>query len=364
MVTNNYTPYQGGVVVAINTARDALRAHGYRVIIVTFDFDGESHFEDDVIRIPALWRFKYKEKPFAVPRHPYRSLRRIIKQYKPCIIHSHHPFLLGTVAYHEARRAGIPIVFTYHTFYEHYPVPRIMPIQLWQRMIARMVDRYCRRVDHIIVPSRALEERVKLLSSSFSYVPTGIDMRWFQQSNASREMPIELLTVSRLSSEKNIRSLIDAVAHLDDTFRLTIIGYGPEYEQLCEYAYQELGLSPQRVQFIINPAKEVIAEWYARAFLFLFASRHEGQGLVLAEAMASGTPVIAFPGSGVNDIVCDSVNGFLVTDSNEMAIAIANMAYDNGRYEKLVEGAVSTAQRYHPTLFGNALAQVYTSCIT
>lgn len=67
MITNNYTPYSGGVVNSIQALAHELRALGHRVIIITLDFDHKHYQEIDLVRLHCIGHFQYKQNPIALP---------------------------------------------------------------------------------------------------------------------------------------------------------------------------------------------------------------------------------------------------------------------------------------------------------
>ena len=79
---------------------------------------------------------------------------------------------------------------------------------------------------------------------------------------------------------------------------------------------------------IEKPSKQKLLELYQQADLFIFASISETQGLVLAEAMASGTPVIALDGPGQRDVIENGFNGYLVNNIGEMCQAIQQIVFN------------------------------------
>lgn len=156
-----------------------------------------------------------------------------------------------------------------------------------------------------------------------------------------------MLTVSRFVTEKNLFFLLDTMRLLDiNKFELTLIGYGSLYNELQKYAYGFCKFSPNEVRFIEKPAQEILSHEYRSADAFIFASKTETQGLVLAEAMANGLPVIAVDAPGSRDIVQSMVNGFLVANIDEMKTKLETLASDNHLHQKLSQGAVQTAQNY------------------
>ena len=153
--------------------------------------------------------------------------------------------------------------------------------------------------------------------------------------------------MGRFTQEKNIHLLFDLMKSLDDRYRLNLVGYGYYQDELEKYAYQTVGLDFHRVIFTRKPPKKMIAKLYQEADLFVFTSQSETQGLVLVEAMAAGTPVIALKGPGQNDVVVDGKNGFLVNDISKMKEIINELNDKPDLLSRLSSGASLTAQRFH-----------------
>lgn len=365
-VTNNYTPYSGGVVSSINATAAQLRALGHTVFIVTLNFLGDDHDDPShVFRVPTSARFMYKNNHMAVPLRADYHVKHFIEQCEADIVHSHHPVLLGSSALKAARELGLPCVFTYHTLYEKYTHYVPLPDAVVRPVVQATVKSYCDSVDHIVAPSSFVHEHIKAseVTTPVSIVPSPLQKMFmpsvtFAPRRANK--PFQLLFVSRFAKEKNIPLLLQMFAQLpQDTFALTLIGYGPEYEALRSYAYDELRLAPSAVQFIRKPARKVIAHWYRTADCFVFSSTTETQGLVLAEAMAGGLPVIAVDGPGQRDIVVRGENGFIVDDAQVMREMVTRIAGDSTLHAKLQRGAWKTAQEYAPSCLVKKLCACY-----
>ena len=117
MFTNTYLPHVGGVARSVKTLEDGCRARGHRVKVIAPDFDGAEK-SPDVLRVPAIQHFNGSD--FCVRLPVPNIIREFVEEFKPDIIHSHHPFLLGDAALREARKLHVPILFTHHTLYERY----------------------------------------------------------------------------------------------------------------------------------------------------------------------------------------------------------------------------------------------------
>ncbi len=370
MVSNNYTPYSGGVVSALDALIPALHAAGHEVMLITLSFL-QDHSDDPswVMRVPHIGEWTYKKNHMAIPWGADSFVFDAIKHYAPAIIHAHHPFLLGSSALKAARELGVPLVFTYHTLYEqqaHY-----IPVPEWigAPCIQKMVQSYCAQVNGIIAPSSAVRRNIQqFLPSNTSacevipscLLPIFMTQKTFAPKERVAGVPFKLVTVGRFVPEKNMRQLLDLFACLDQkSFRFTLIGYGSEFEEMQCYAYDHLGLSPAAVTFMYKPEKARIAQQYQEADLFLFGSTKDTQGLVLAESMAAGTPVVAFDGPGQRDSVRQGINGFLVNTSEHMREKIIQVAQDSRLHESLQKEAFLAAQEYLPEVIAGKVVDFY-----
>lgn len=365
MVTNNYTPYSGGVVSSLNALIPALQQAGHEIVLVAPQFLA-SHADDPiwVRRIPSFVRFVWHKNRMALPWRSKHSLAKIMHNFKPDVVHVQHPFLLGNAALNVARTHNVPVVFTYHTMYEAYahyvPLPR--RLVLW--FILRSVQRFCNGVDTVIVPSHGVQTllRERGILIPMVVIPSPLQEIFLQsyKPNEQHDNRLVLLSVGRFVPEKNMAVVLDLYAQLPhDRFRLVLIGYGVLYEALQEYAYTTLGLSQDDVQFVYKPAQEVIAQWYADADFFIFTSQTDTQGLVLVEAMAGGLPVLALPGPGQQEVVRNGENGFICSSIAEMREKVLYLAESPEQRHLLSDGARQTAQDYRPEVLAHKVSAVY-----
>lgn len=346
MFTNTYLPHVGGVARAIRTTRDVLHARGHRVVIVAPSYNAASDDEEDIIRVPAVDATDGFVLPAAFPQ-----LATILFPVATGadVIHVHHPNLLGQIGLGIARRLRKPIIFTYHTMYEHYA--HLLPTDrtTTASVLVHQAVEFCNSCHVILAPSTDVEKILRSRGARKLIVtlPTGIDTTRFATGNGEAMRRRYGLTgpvtgyVGRLSREKNLDTLAAAARHWRNP--LLVVGDGPEYVNLAVLP---------NVVLTGSLAGQALVDAYHAMDVFAFPSVSETQGLVLVEALAAGVPVCAINSPGVNDIVRDRVNGRLVGSATEFVEAIPDAA----RYR---DGAYPSVLPYDIAVFGERLEKVY-----
>lgn len=371
MVTNNYQPYSGGVVHSVRASRDALKALGHDVTIATLDFIG-SEPETGVARIFCPLRFTYRNNQMALAWRAAKQLRALVDLCGPTIIHTHHPFLLGMAAHAVARSLNLPVVFTHHTLYDRYLHYAPVPAWITKPIVTHRVAGYCRQVDAVVAPSsfvqRSISESYGIERDRIWPIPSALYA--FERARAPKQLgvPLELITVSRFTPEKRVHLLLDALALLRAQYpalswHMRIVGYGYLESELKRYAYAVCGFSDDQVVFITPPSRAALRMLYDQSHLFLFASQSETQGLVLAEALACGLPIVAFRGPAIEDTVEHGVTGMLVDSCEELCDRIVSLSGDLERYERFSVAGLSAAVRYGLAAHGESLINLYNKLV-
>ncbi|MFP4295796.1 MAG: glycosyltransferase [Halothiobacillaceae bacterium] len=375
MVTNNYLPFIGGVPISIDRLRRGLELLAHRVRIIAPSYPGQDDRGADVVRVPSVLTMGARGQfRLANPLSP--RILRGIREFSPDLIHIHHPFWLGWVAQWQARRLGLPTVFTYHTRLEHYAHFVPLPGPLFRNLIAHAaIRRFANRCDAVIVPTRSAEEYLRVIGVTppIHVHPTGIDFDRFRAEEPEavdalrRKWGIRaeervLVSVSRLSREKNIDFLVSAINELrrrsDQPFRCLIIGDGSERQRL-EERIEALALDGV-VTLVGAVSPEAVARYYQLGDAFVFASKSETQGMVILEAMAAGLPVVAVRASGIDDVVRHGRNGFKTPEHlDRWASAARRLIEDDALRDSMAEEAVHTARRHAIEQFARDMAETY-----
>jgi glycosyltransferase involved in cell wall biosynthesis len=176
-------------------------------------------------------------------------------------------------------------------------------------------------------------------------ISNGIDLQRFRppqpdlRSDADQEKIV--LFAGFLIKRKGVCYLLDAISLLPShlrPYRVVIVGDGPEEGALHEQA-RALGLE-KRVEFVGFQPQSVVSEWMKRAWIFVLPSLEEGQGVVLLEALASATPVVASDVDGIREVVVPEVGTRVPpADSAALASAIERMLVDKDAWQRMSQAA-------------------------
>jgi glycosyltransferase involved in cell wall biosynthesis len=356
--TNNYLPNPYGVTASVEAFRRSFEAMGHRVSIFAPDWKIQTKDPDYVYRYPSFiipLKFRF---PIGVPYSV--RMDKIIADLDIDVIHSQHPSLLGKAARKWARKKNIPLIFTWHTLYEQYLhyKPWWIPMFVARWWVVDGAVNYANHADHVVVPTQSIKKVIKedgVHNSKISVIPTGIEPQTFARANGGAvrehfgiaEDDIVILTVTRLTQEKNIRFLLDTVFPILKTYtnvRYVMAGGGDLLDE-CKRRVWEAGLM-QRVFFTEEIPHSDVKHLHDAADIFAYASTSETQGMVIAEAMYAGLCVVAVRAQGVADQLTDATGILTNENTTEFGSALEEVIDNVHRRHTLGEQAQRYAQTY------------------
>ena len=371
MVSNTYLPFIGGVAISVHRLKTGLERLGHEVLVVAPAYD-EQHPETGVVRVPTLLG---RSRLIRVANPFHRATWRAVRRFGPDVIHLHHPFWLGRAGLHWARRLKIPAIFTYHTRFEHYAHHIPVPGALFRNVLAHwLVRRFANQCDEVIVPTPVARDYVRLIGVDrpVHVQPTGVEIARFQHKDAGRVAALRsrhnpdgrhiLVTVSRLSQEKNLDFMMAAMCELKarraPPFRLLVIGEGEERAHLTQViGEQDLA---SEVSLVGAVPEEHIPDYLGLGDLFVFSSTSETQGMVVLEAMAAGLPVVAVNASGVDAFVQNHRTGVLTEeDVGAWTDAVHALLVNRTERQAMAQAALEAAGQYSVERFSADVARIY-----
>lgn len=218
---------------------------------------------------------------------------------------------------------------------------------------------------HIVAVSSAVKNslvRHGIAERRITVIYNGIPLGRFGVGEHASTMsgPIQFLCVGRLTRQKGMDILIRALARTPGC-TLSIVGEGEDERELRSLA-ESVGVS-ERVSFL--GVRSDIPERMRAADCFVLASRWEGLGIVLIEALASGLPVITTTVGGIPEIIRDGIHGILIPPEDEESLsrALGRFVNEPELRARLRIAGPSQAKKFSITENVSKLLSLITTCV-
>ena len=185
-------------------------------------------------------------------------------------------------------------------------------------------------------------------------MPVGVD-RLGPATPTPTDGPV--IALGRLMAEKGFDVLIEAVALMDTAQRpqVVIVGDGPD-RALLEALALRRGVNATLAGAV---APGEVGEWYRRAQLVCVPSRREGFGMITAEALAAGRPVVATAVGAAPSLITDGVNGCLVPPDNAEALSTALATAFRSDFADSASSSTAALAPFSPDAHAEALLEMY-----
>lgn len=375
MFTNNYLPFIGGVPISIQRLAKGLEKRGHNVFVFAPDYSNSSEDDHSIIRCKLLANLESKKFKFAIVNVFSKAIEEEFKKLNIDVIHTHHPFWMGSKGLKLGYKYNLPLVFTYHTRLEKYAhyLPYFQIV--FKNIISHeIIRRFSQKCDAIIAPTNTSKEYLENIGVSRNkfILPTGVDFDNYVLSDDKDLYSIKekykpngeilLCSVSRLSQEKNIYFLLESIKYIKNRvnipFKCLIIGDGSEREHIIEYIKRE---DLENIIILIGaiPSEE-IPQYNMVSDIFIFSSLSETQGMVILEAMAGGCPVVAVRSSGIDDTIRDNFNGFKTKEEVcDWANKVILLMEDKNLRHKLGKNAIEFANTFSVDEMAEKMEEVY-----
>ncbi len=379
LFTETYYPEINGVANSVFMLKTELEEIGHNVYVFTTTTPGAPEFEHNVFRVPSLPCVFITERRVGLFYQP--KLASFIKKLNLDLIHTHTEFSLGIFGRIMAKELKLPMVHTYHTIYEDYThyITHSKTIDKRAKAFMRVFTKICcNTVEQVIVPTEKVRELLLKYSvfKDISVIPTGVNLKKFNPDLYLKENVLELreqfgigpqdkvlLYLGRISKEKNIEEIIDAMPDYMRTreqVKLLIVGGGPETEHLKRVvAHRNM---KDKIIFTGPQPWDNIGLFYQLGNVFVSASQSETQGLTYIEAMAAGLPVVAKKDKCLKDILEPGRNGYDFTDRDGLIKGLDAVLFNNDG-TSYGENAKIKVRKYSSEEFARNMEKVYEEVI-
>jgi phosphatidyl-myo-inositol alpha-mannosyltransferase len=280
------------------------------------------------------------------------SLRRELHAGDYDVVHVHEP-LAPTIGWDAMTFNGAPVVGTFHAY-----STKAFPNHLATLLGARR--RFNQLSARIAVSEAAAWTGRRWFGGDYHVIPNGVDVAAAPKGPKPQSEELRLLFVGRSEERKGLPVLLSAfqalVEHVPS--RLTVVGADPE--EVCRLVADPEALS--HIDVLGKVSDSVLWRQLGDADLLCAPSlAGESFGMVLIEAMAAGTPVIASKIAGYSDVVTDGVDGVLVPPADPQALAeeLQRLAHEPEWLTAMGEAGRRSAERYAWPRVADEVKQVY-----
>lgn len=341
----------GGIERVLSDKMNYLvQQYGYEVYVVTadqgdhqipFPLDERIHVKDMNIRFHQQYKYhgikrilKYRE----LERLFRNRLKTYISEIRPDVISCIRDGYASTVL--DIKR-NIPVIFESHAMFRDVEFENST---LLHRLITYMKRRKFRKLNLVVALTQGDADDWKCVCRHVCVIPNVVHLNETGKYSPCKSKNVVL--VGRFDLQKDQATMLDIwsiVQHRHPDWILDMYGNG----ELMSYYEQEVARRNLNVH--IHPAVPDIFEKYMEASMLVMSSLYEPFGLVLAEAMSCGLPVVAFDCPyGPADIIHDGVDGFLVENRNVDCFAecVCQLIENEPLRHQMGNNAIVSAQRF------------------
>ncbi|MDQ3678597.1 MAG: glycosyltransferase, partial [Actinomycetota bacterium] len=287
--------------------------------------------------------------------HPFgvTALRRELRSGGFDVLHIHEP-VAPVAGWDALTSVDAPLVGTFHCYSENVFSNNLANVMGARRRLNRLHVR-------IAVSEAAAWTGRRFFGGSYRIIPNGVDVPAPAQPQRSPDQPLQIAFIGQAVERKGLPVLLRAFEALREHVPVTLRVVGVSDEELQPLMLDRRGViamgkcSDDDKRAVLQQADVLCAP----------SLGGESFGMVLTEAFAAGTPVVASDIAGYRDVVSDGVDGLLVPrgDATALAERLRDVALDRPRIAQLAGAARRSAQRYSWPTVASAVLESYDDAI-
>ena len=338
VLNHEFPPIGGGGGRAAEDICRGLTEWGHEIKVLTAHIKGLPREEERdgyfIVRLSSLRTQPYKASFLSMAAYVLAGLwtgRRLIRSFKPEVIHAHFAVPAGALAWALSRITGIPYVLTVHLG----DVPGGVPEKTggwfrWVYPFTRVIWRDANRIAAVSEFTRQLA--LKKYKAEIQVIPNGVDLSALKPDRIHLNEPPQIVFAGRFMAQKNPLQVVQSLNQLKKIqWQCVMIGDGPLMQDVRR-AVAESGLE-SRFQFTgwIDPQE--VLNWFDSSDILFMPSRSEGLPVVGVQALAKGLAIVASHVGGFVDLVDNNKNGYLIRqeDAGEFRTSLLGLLSDSNR---------------------------------
>ena len=376
IATECYVFNLGGITASVLALCKGLRQNGHEVKVLALSNnnksfkDGENYF---IKSFPALY---YPEMRMSFATND--PLLHELEEWKPNIIHIQTEGAARILANAVMKKCNSTIVMTCHTDYAHYWFGKrknFFPIKMMTSTIGGILYR---KATKVIAPSQKAAEFsfLQKVQNRLIVVPNGMEIEKYRKQLSNQErhefrmsLGIDdntgvLVSISRLSKEKNIREIISFLPKLCKkcpNVKLIIVGNGPDKKYL-EKMTNKLNLC-NNIIFIGRIPTTDVWKYYSAGDIFVSASTFEVHSMSYLEAMANGLPLLCREDDSLKGVLEHGKNGYIYNSQEEFIKFAYEMLSQKELKKNMANCSYKRAEDFSSIAFANSMIKVYIDAI-
>lgn len=356
--------YPGGVANHISRLDEHIRSQGHDVQILTpssapVETLGQPNVT--VIGRPIPIPTSGSMARIALSPRLFLKVRKVLETENFDLLHIHEPLMPG-LPLTVLRLAKCPTIGTFHAFANKKRAYRYSMFLL-TRWTARLNAR-------IAVSAPAKQFASSYFPGQYEIIPNGIDAQHFSKTakpiSNYQDGKLNILFVGRMEKRKGLRYLLRAYSRLKWSFpdcRLIVVGPG-ELDEESASLIAERGLEDVCLEGMV-PYDQLPAYFQTADIFCSPATGEESFGIVLLEAMAAGTPIVASNIPGYASVVDDGVQGRLINPKNEEDFAniLHELLLDQNKRDELGKNGQKKAKNFDWNIVANTVLDFYNTVV-
>lgn len=409
--TDLYYPMINGVAVFSRNLAAGLKKRGHDVMVLAPSITGKFKIEKDpefgftVVRLKSVKIHLYPDQINKVPEakdflgvklpkvyyknglnaslNCYRTVKRILDDFQPDIIHDQTPGPVALAVFRYAKKRDIPLVSTDHAYPDNLTQQLKLP-HVAKKPINSMMNKYfvsfLKRSEYATMPTEQavadlIPQKRKPFKVPVEALSNGIDLSRFAKGRANKEIYDEykipknkpiVLYIGRVDPEKSLDILMKAFIKAHEKVpdaHLVVVGDGSARSKL-EGIIEKAGLN-KNAHFLGRVVGDNLPQLYRTGTVFAITSKTETQSIVLMEAMASGLPCVAVDAGAVHELVKNNKNGYLVEADDITAVAnsLVKILTNKERQAKMSEESVARAAKHDISHTLTRMEEIYTQVL-
>jgi glycosyltransferase involved in cell wall biosynthesis len=380
--TESYYPnIDGGAIAQYNLVNE-LTLNGHEICVIApgrsfrniiEEDNGARVFRTRAVKLPLYMKSRYHFSPF-----PLFKVGKIIKQFKPDIVHvcSPYPISISTILW--ARKLDIPVMGSIHILPENMTSPffRLENHKLFKKYSWRYLVYFFNLVDWVTIPTKTGADMYikKGLKNNITPISNGLKTEIFNQGNDGEylrkrfNLPKKniVLYTGRINEEKNLDVLIKAIPYVVEQLdaHFLICGEGGDYKRMLKDLARDLKVY-DHTTFTGFLDWDDYPNIYSIADVFAMSAESELQSLVTMEAVASGLPVVVVNKGALPELtIMDNGLVFEPKNSKQMADCIVKILSDEKLRKNMGLKSLELIKKHSMESVANQYEKLYEKIIS